>query len=145
MWIYQASANLRLLAVSGMEFTPGWAVGWFFIPIANLFKPFQAAQEIFKASDPAVPLNSPAGWKTASGSGLIGLWWGLWIAFNVINNISMRLSFRSDPSREMLLMGAVLSVVVAIMSIAAAACAMLMIRQIQDRQSRKYEVVVAHV
>src|SRR5688572_5676802 len=36
MWIYRAHANLSDAGVDGLEFTPGWAVGWYFIPIANL-------------------------------------------------------------------------------------------------------------
>jgi hypothetical protein len=143
MWIYRAHDNLRFLAVSGLEFTSGWAVGWFFIPIMNLFKPMQAAQEIYKASDPALPLSSPFGWKKATGSALIGTWWGLWIAFNVLSNVSMRLAFQSNPGREALLASEALSGVTATLSIAAAGCAMLMIRQIQDRQAKKYQVVVA--
>jgi hypothetical protein len=30
MWIYRANANARRLGVSGMQFTPGWSVGWYF-------------------------------------------------------------------------------------------------------------------
>lgn len=38
MWQYRAYWNVR---VSGSEtrYTPGWSVGWWFIPIANLFVP----------------------------------------------------------------------------------------------------------
>ena len=49
MWIHRAHANLREAGVDGLEFTPGWAVGWFFVPIAQLFKPFQAMRELWAA------------------------------------------------------------------------------------------------
>ena len=32
------------------SFTPGWSVGWFFVPIMNPWKPFQAMREIWQAS-----------------------------------------------------------------------------------------------
>src|SRR5687768_18623297 len=32
LWIHRAHANLRDAGVGGLEFTPGWAVGWYFIP-----------------------------------------------------------------------------------------------------------------
>ena len=39
-WILQAHKNLRNAGYEN-EFTPGWALGWFFVPLMNLFKPFQ--------------------------------------------------------------------------------------------------------
>ena len=52
VWIRRANVNADALVASGMEFTPGWAVGWFFVPFANLYKPYQAMAEIYRASDP---------------------------------------------------------------------------------------------
>src|SRR5205809_7873998 len=51
IWQHRAQANARALTHDGTEFTPGWAVGWWFIPIANLFKPFQTVRELWKASE----------------------------------------------------------------------------------------------
>lgn len=73
MWIYRANHNARQLGASDMEFTPGWAVGWYFVPIAWFWKPYQAMSEIWKAS--ARPLN----WREQSGSSLLGWWWALWL------------------------------------------------------------------
>ena len=36
MWIHRAHANLRDAGADGLEFTPGWAVGWYFIPFSFL-------------------------------------------------------------------------------------------------------------
>src|SRR5437868_6687462 len=44
-WIHRANRNARALGAQGMRFTPGWAVGWYFIPIASLWKPYQAMKE----------------------------------------------------------------------------------------------------
>lgn len=30
MWVYRANVNCRGFGASGMEFTPGWAAGWYF-------------------------------------------------------------------------------------------------------------------
>ena len=49
-WIYRAAANVDAASVPGFRFTPGWAVGWHFVPIANLFKPFGAMRQIWNAS-----------------------------------------------------------------------------------------------
>src|SRR5215831_8155859 len=50
VWIYGANHNAHALGATGMRFTSGWAVGWYFIPIFNLWKPYQAMKEIWKAS-----------------------------------------------------------------------------------------------
>src|SRR4051812_40932909 len=35
-WIHRANVNVRGFGAEGMTFTPGWSVGWYFVPIANL-------------------------------------------------------------------------------------------------------------
>jgi hypothetical protein len=52
VWIHRVNSNARALGAHGMRFSPGWAVGWFFIPIMNLFRPYQIVRELWKASDP---------------------------------------------------------------------------------------------
>ena len=48
MWRVRANKNMRALRPDGhFTFTPGWTAGWFFVPIANLFKPYQAVKEMF--------------------------------------------------------------------------------------------------
>ena len=66
LWVYRAYKNLRALGHLQTDFTPGWAVGWFFVPVVNLWKPFQAVQEIWVKSDPS---------EFSRGSGLIAFWW----------------------------------------------------------------------
>ena len=49
VWQHRSQSNLRRQGC-GLAFTPGWAVGWWLIPMANLWKPFQATRELHKAS-----------------------------------------------------------------------------------------------
>ena len=73
MWIYRANHNARQLGAADMRFTPGWAVGWYFIPIAWFWKPYQAMTEIWRAS------VNPSDWGATPVSPLLRWWWGLWI------------------------------------------------------------------
>ena len=50
MWVYRANYNVRCLGARDLRFTPGWSVGWFFVPIANLWKSYQVMKEIWQAS-----------------------------------------------------------------------------------------------
>lgn len=72
-WIHRASHNARQLGAADMQFTPGWAVGWYFVPIAWFWKPYQAMTEIWRAS------RNPAGWHWEPVSPLLRWWWVLWI------------------------------------------------------------------
>jgi hypothetical protein len=91
MWIYRAAWNARAFAgTRQLTITPGWAVGWYFIPFANLFKPYQAMKEIWQAS--ARPDNVDA----ASVPGWLPLWWFLWLAFNIISNFAGRAAWRAE-------------------------------------------------
>lgn len=96
MWIYRANYNARRLGADDMEFTPGWSVGWYFIPIANLWKPYQAMKEIWKAS------ADPQSWKTQSVPSLLPWWWFFWIVSGMLGNASLRLSLRADEINELL-------------------------------------------
>ncbi len=43
IWTYRLTANLRSFGVPGLKHTPGWAVGYFFVPIMSLFHPSWAS------------------------------------------------------------------------------------------------------
>lgn len=45
IWLYRVYGNLRSLGASTVEYTPGWAVGWFFVPLANLVIPYKIVHE----------------------------------------------------------------------------------------------------
>jgi hypothetical protein len=69
MWIHRAHANLYEAGAEGLQFTPGWAVGWYFIPFANLFKPFQAMRELWTRSHAE---DDPFGKPAPGGVCLVG-------------------------------------------------------------------------
>ena len=50
VWLHRASRNLHLLSGRQMRFTPGWAVGWWFIPFANLVMPYKVVRESGRSS-----------------------------------------------------------------------------------------------
>jgi hypothetical protein len=85
VWIHRANANVRALGAQGMTFSPGWSVGWYFIPIANMWKPYQAMKEIWRAS------ANPTRWQDEARGGLLPWWWALFLSSNILGNISFRL------------------------------------------------------
>ena len=95
-WIYRANYNARRIGASGMRFTPGWSVGWYFIPIANLWKPYQAMKEIWKTS------RNPQNWGSQTVSSLLPWWWFFWIMSSIFGNLSFRLAIQAEELNEFL-------------------------------------------
>ena len=75
MWVHRATANLRLAGSGASRFTPGWAVGWYFVPILNLFRVWQVMQDL--AGRSAEGNDRPVGPR--SESGLVGAWWAMFV------------------------------------------------------------------
>jgi hypothetical protein len=89
-WIYRANRNARALGAQGMRFTPGWTVGWFFVPIMSLWKPFQAMREIWQAS------VQPGNWQAVTTPPLIGWWWAIYIINLFLGQIAFRMASAAD-------------------------------------------------
>jgi hypothetical protein len=85
MWIHRAHANLIEVGNEGLEFTPGWAVGWYFVPFANLVKPFQAMRELWTTS------HAEHDSYGAEAPGEVKAWWGAWIVGNIVSSAGSRL------------------------------------------------------
>ena len=88
IWLHRACKNLDYLEVVDTRFTPGWAIGWWFIPFANLFMPYQVVKELWKTSDTnTVQIHSTVvqtAWKEAYTSPILILWWLLWITSSIL-------------------------------------------------------------
>ena len=74
IWIYKATRRLREQAGTAMRFSPGWAVGWFFIPVANFYKPYQVMKAVWQVSHAKAPADPV----------LVRRWWGLNISSVVL-------------------------------------------------------------
>ncbi len=80
VWINNAAKNVRTFGHEGLRFTPGWAVGWWFIPIASMWMPMLALREIWRASDPDnVGTGHPGGWMTSRVPSTFGVWWATYL------------------------------------------------------------------
>jgi hypothetical protein len=84
-WFSRAYRNLERLGVPGLRYTPGWAVGAWFVPILNVFRPKQVANDIWRASDPQLARRSE-GWHGREVSPWLHWWWAFWVAGGVFGN-----------------------------------------------------------
>ena len=84
-WFYVSAKQNQSSAVKNLSVTPGWAVGWFFVPFANLVMPYRALKEIYKAS-----FNN-AEWEQNPIPHYFPVWWATWIVTNVVSNIQSKM------------------------------------------------------
>ncbi len=131
VWEYRSFNNLSALKARNLEFSPGWVVGWWFVPFAALFKPFQAMRELWIESDPDYDeecgfLSSSIGAPT-----VMGIWWATWILMGIADRVSNK--FEDD------LFFPVALIVGSFLEIIAAGLLIELILDIGERQEKRYE------
>lgn len=87
VWLHRVVSNSHGLGERGLRFTPGWAVGWWFIPFANLVRPAQVMSETWRASDPR-RVRSDVRTRSQVSVALVGLWWALFLLGSVIGRFA---------------------------------------------------------
>jgi hypothetical protein len=93
-WVYVVAENVRALGARRLKYSPGWAVGYYFIPIVCLWVPYQAMKEIWKAS------VDPGNWRSIRTSPIVSWWWGLWLFAIAFNYLLVRITIMAgghDP------------------------------------------------
>ncbi len=148
IWVYKSNVNARALGAEDMQFSPGWAVGYLFIPLLNLVKFVQAVNEIYQASDPMDPPGTSVRGKRWSV--LVLIWWILWITSGIVPNLAS--GYESETATDfwsaVAPIGATLEDQVAIntvdavsgaISIVAQICLIFVVLKITHRQQEKYE------
>lgn len=134
MWLHRAATNVRAFGHQGLEFTPGWCVGWWFVPFAHLVKPLRAMQEVWRASDPDA-LNALDGgydwtWRKSPLAATMGAWWGAWIISGILDRVSGKID---DPAT-----GGAIGITAALVSGIAAVLLVPIMRQLAARQEASW-------
>lgn len=136
-WVYRVHANAHALGAEGMQYTPGWAVGWYFVPIANLFRPFQVMRETFQASHPDY---GPRNWRQAPVPTVVAFWWALWIVGNVVGQIVIHMSHgQKEPTPQQIQFADGLGILCDVLCIALGFVTLGMVTTLQRWQETKHQ------
>ena len=122
IWIFRAMSVAHRLTPS-LTISPGWAVGWYFVPFASFWKPYEAMREIWGGS------FARQGWESEVHAPLLGWWWAFWLgrsAFGILTALA----------------GTAMMIPGAISSIAAAILLAEIIRQINARQANAVDATI---
>lgn len=97
IWLHRAFSNLRLMGEVKTKFTANSAVQYWFLPLFNLFRPYQVMRELWVRSadhhaGAAVPHRSPPL--------LLPSWWAICLLCLFLEVHQMRLFFEQADRRE---------------------------------------------
>jgi hypothetical protein len=126
IWLYRAHANLPALGATGLKFSPGWAVGWWFVPLANLIQPYRVVAEVWRESVPGAR-------EGGSVPPLVAVWWGAFLIANMLSGQAGRLYGDSTEAAK-LMTADVLFAVSDGLSAVAAVLAIMVVRAIDRGQ-----------
>jgi hypothetical protein len=87
-WLSRAYRNLPRRGFADLRFGPGWAIGAWFVPILNLFRPKQIANDVWRGSDGSPERDSLVSWRERRVAPLVHWWWGCLIFGSVLSRVS---------------------------------------------------------
>lgn len=137
MWLYRAYRNLHAFGMA-TEVSPGWVVGYWFIPIVNLFRPYQRVNELLEKS---ITIASRFGCNAnIIDPSKAGAWWACYLISGLIGRAADRSSL-SASSSESLVFAAVLDMASAILGIFAGWFIITIIQSVDEMHEGSISVV----
>lgn len=123
-WFRRAYYNLHMASPGQASYEEGWAAGAWFVPILNLFRPFQIMREIWVGTQRAIPHRI----MDVAPVTIVGIWWALYLAMNISGNILFRLSLNVDSIDDLNAVS-ILSLIVEIVTVPAILVAVVMVKK----------------
>jgi hypothetical protein len=145
-WTRRATCNVRALGAERPEFSPGWAIGWWFIPFANWVQPLRVVNQAWRASDPALPASEGDHWRQGKLSPLVPIWWVAYLAGNFTWGIPISLIDDDSRSQSELPELSLFAMATDVWLAVAAGLAVIVVAQLtarQDRANRKFDLAAA--
>ena len=125
LFFHRAYSNLAVLGATEQRWSPGWAVGSWFIPILNLFRPKQIANDIWRGSDgSAIP-------------SVFTTWWAFWILGGAAHFGTEEQGITVEQAR----FNAIVDAVGETMIVFGALCAASVVKLIASRQQLRAQLI----
>lgn len=110
VWQWRSAKNNDLLGKIRPRYSPGWSIGGWLIPFANLVIPLRIMHDLWQGSDPQA--RNYRDWRSLPKWSLMAWWWGCYLVGGLL----------------------AATIVGQVLSIAAAVLAIVMVQRITDRQ-----------
>ncbi|MEV6675118.1 DUF4328 domain-containing protein [Streptomyces sp. NPDC051162] len=129
VWFHRARVNAEYFAQDICTMGRGWAIGAWFIPVANLWLPYRVAREVWQASAQSTPDGS---WRKVSHAP-VKAWWFLLIGALAVDKIGSTFYNHAD-SPHALRQASTIVMISDLLSVAAAVFAILFVRKLTTMQ-----------
>lgn len=139
-WFRHAYSNLRTLGATNLRFPTAWTIAGWFVPIWNLFRPKQIANDIWRGSDPDRRRDEEAYWEGAEVPALFQWWWGFYLVSTWLENVSFRVELAANDLDGYRNAAAVTMVVSAVEAVAGVLAVLVV-----DRTTRRQEALAARL
>lgn len=129
IWIYRANLNCHGFTTKKMKYTPGWSIGWYFIPFACYYKPYKVMEEIYNISE------NPQDWENKTKSGILTTWWTLCLLSSFLGQISLRFYLYADTINSLKIL-TVVDIISNIIDISLIFISYILVSKIIERENR---------
>ncbi|MFE7480067.1 DUF4328 domain-containing protein [Streptomyces sp. NPDC057552] len=96
IWFHRTRRNAEVFDLSAHTMGPGWAVGGWFVPVANFWFPYRVAAGSWRASSPV----DPEGVRLPVSRVPLNLWWAAWAVSLILDRVAARMWDRAEEPGE---------------------------------------------
>ncbi len=129
IWFHRTRRNAEVFDPSVQRMGPGWAVGGWFVPVANFWIPYRVASGVWEAG----AQTRPDGGRRTVPRTPLNLWWGAWVASLLLTRVAERLWERAEDAEAIVRAGGLVAASDAV-DILAAVLAVLYVRAVTGMQ-----------
>lgn len=133
-WFHRAYSNLPSLGATSMRYGTGWAIGGWFVPVLNLWRPKQIANDIWRGSDPLHSQEQPS-WREPV-SPLLWFWWATLLLLGILNRVVAQ-DWKGAATAHAIRTATRVDIASEVTSIIAAGLAIAVVRTLTHRQSKR--------
>jgi len=139
VWNYRSYRNLPRLGATGLKHRSWAVVPYWFIPVVSLLLPKHVMNDVWRASDPELPVAQGAKWKDRAIPAVLGWWWGFVVAYQLATSRAFSLDVTGngleDERNEM-----IFSIAYAALGIVAFGLTAIVVQRVTERQEQRRQL-----
>lgn len=139
-WFRRAYFNLHLLR-RDLEFSEGWAAGAWFVPIVNLFRPYQIMTDLYRGMQRELQKRQLTGFDLSFS--LVNMWWTVWIVAMIIGQIVFRYALVAENLDELIL-STIFQLAISVFQIPLTIITTRIIRNYSEAENALYDHLISH-
>ncbi|MEU0738834.1 DUF4328 domain-containing protein [Streptomyces sp. NPDC006134] len=130
VWFHRVRSNGGVFRPDVFTLGRGWAIGAWFVPVANLFLPHRIARQTWRASTQ----RGPDGSDRTAPAALLTSWWAVWVLAAIMGRVAGKTYMAAETVDELLSAG-LLGIAADLVTVAAGVLAVLFVRRLTAMQN----------